>query len=118
LLIARQAPFNSLHDNDQEGNEYRNLCLKHFGSAYEKCFKLLPLKGKAKKQILQDLFEGSDLVLIRSELGIPTNTSFERTILALFYSNKKESILKKLSQETKDAFIGVLSDLDFSVFGE
>ena len=39
--------------------------------------------------------------MIRKELGIPTNTAFEKTILMLYFSDKRKDIVSKISKETK-----------------
>ena len=57
--------------------------------------------------MLQNLFSGTDMKMIRKELEIPINTAFEKTILMLYFSDKKKDIVSKISNETKKAVVYV-----------
>jgi ABC-type phosphate transport system ATPase subunit len=99
LLIGWGADYRVLWDNDREGREARDESAGFFGEEEaRRRFRLLPLASpKAKKRILQDLFDGSDLVMFRDALGLPKNASFEKVILGWYYSPHRDALTKKLS---------------------
>ncbi|MDO8620818.1 MAG: AAA family ATPase [Candidatus Levybacteria bacterium] len=105
ISIGWRLKYLAMWDNDVEGQREFENSMKFFGDEEGKKFLLLPLNSKSrKKTILQDLFEGQDIRLIRSELAIPNNTSFEKTIATLYFSKKVKAILKKLSKKTHANF--------------
>lgn len=53
------------------------------------------------KNILQDLFEGTDLKQLRVQLKLDNSTSFERVIASLFYFEDKQQLIDNLSQKLK-----------------
>lgn len=59
------------------------------------------------------MFIGTDLVMIKQELGIPHNASFDKTIYSLYYSNRRREIVSKVSEETKESFFEVEKVLNF-----
>ncbi len=103
LMIGWNIKFNALWDNDKEGKEYWNTAKRKFGNDLKDKMLLLPLKGKQRKCILQDFVDGHELKKIKEEIGIPMDSSFDKTIATLFYSDNKNSIIQKL-QKTKDNF--------------
>lgn len=110
LMIAWGVDYRVLWDNDGEGRDSKRKAEEHFGEKESENFILLPVKSvRAKKTILQDLFEGKDLLLIKDELQIPKQTSFEKMIVGLFFSKDKERIIDKISLTTKNRFEEVLS---------
>lgn len=113
LMIAWHAKYFALWDNDGAGRDSRAQAEKHFGLEEANThFRFLPPHGKGKKRILQDLFRGSDMRMIRSKLGIPTNTGFEKTIVSLFYSPQRAQVLGDMSPETHKAFAEVFALFD------
>lgn len=112
VLIAWGIDYRALFDNDDSGRAALNDAREHFGDREaDDRFRLLPTKGKTKKRILQDLFAGGELKKIREGLAIPPNSSFEKTIAALYYSDNRTQILKSISRETKANFAEVLDML-------
>ena len=112
LMIGWGISFNVIWDNDEEGIDCKNRALHDFGDVFCDRFHLLPGKGN-QKAILQDMFAGNDLVMIREELQLPSNTSFDRTIYSLYYDSRKDGILSKISSETKNAFSNIDGILNF-----
>jgi hypothetical protein len=53
---------------------------------------------------MQDLFEGSDLVMIRAALSLARDCSVERTLQAGFYSPRRGELVQAMSQTTKHNF--------------
>lgn len=106
LMIGWNVDYRALWDADPEGSERYEDAVGFFGDEEAKRFKQLP-----QKKILQQLFEGNDLTLIRTQLGIIGKSSFEKTIVALFYSDDREKILRKISKQTKDNFKKLIADL-------
>jgi len=110
LLVAWQLNFRALWDNDAEGRK----CFDEAGSLFDepirsRCLRLLPSSGS--KRILQDLFAGEDLKMFRQELSLDHACSFERTIHALFYDERRSEILKRVSSTTWSAFREVFESL-------
>jgi hypothetical protein len=106
FLIAWSVDFRALWDNDDEGQRHHARATEAFGEdiARERFF-LLPLQSpRSKKRILQDLFDGEDLKLIRAELDWRRNPGFDQTIRSLFYSPDRTRILEKISAKTKQNF--------------
>jgi hypothetical protein len=103
IMISIQKDYRALWDNDIEGKKEKDLTTVYFGDEEAKKFILLS-KGSQRKVIMQDMFEGTDLKLIKSELGIPTNSSFEKTILTWYYSKSQKVIFSKISGATKENF--------------
>lgn len=93
LFIGWHIKFNALWDNDPEGVNAYNKALEKFGDEFKNKFHKLPLKNQSSKSILQDFIDGSELNLIKKELGLPMNSSFQKTIATLFYNDKKDEIL-------------------------
>ncbi len=110
IMIGLKIDFKSLWDNDEEGNQYYNNAINYFGiEQAENAFYTLGLAINSKIKIMQDLFDGSDLVLIRSELRLSPRTSFEKTISALYFSEARNTILKMISKKTRENFERLLS---------
>jgi AAA ATPase domain len=106
LLIASGVDYRALWDNDTKGREAFAAAKQHFGAEIAgRHFRLLPLPAgtKAKKRILQDLFDGEELVACRRELEIPENSSFEKLVLALYYAPDKDSLVRSF-KKTSAAF--------------
>lgn len=114
IMLAWQIKYAALWDNDEEGQRSLKDAREHFGDAEAQGkFLLLPFKSaRAKKIIIQNYFSASDMKMIRQELNVPPNASFEKVILELFYSPKKLEILKKITQETKNNFELLFQKLD------
>jgi predicted ATP-dependent endonuclease of OLD family len=105
LMIAWRMQYCALWDNDSAGRSARDDATRHFGLEEAKNrFILLPMSGKRTKRIFQNLIMSSDLVMIREILNIPRNTSFDKTISSMFYSDEKTGILQKISAQTRSNF--------------
>lgn len=104
ILIAWQREVRALWDADAEGRKYLQEAKLKFGDEFASTrFRLLPSRDEGKR-IMQDLFIGSDMSLIRSELGINSNSSFERTIATLFFSPIRKNIVARISAKTVENF--------------
>ncbi len=114
LMIAWQVNYRVLWDNDKEGIKSKEKAEDYFGTNESNGkFVLLPKLGRSRKTILQDLFSGNDMVMIKNALGIPRNTSFEKTITTLYYSSERNSIVENISTNTKTSFKELLTSLEF-----
>lgn len=112
LMICWSVPFKALWDNDTIGRKHKIDAQKIFGEEFARDrLYLLPLMGCQKNCILQGLFEGSDLRMLRQELGISEKSSFEKTILMVFYSSRRSELMAKVSQKTHDNFTLVFQSL-------
>lgn len=113
IAIAWRIKYVAMWDNDAEGKKEFGKAAGFFGDQEAKRFLLLPSENPRKKSvILQDLFAGGDLKMIRQELSVPANTAFEKTILLLYFSEKRSEILRKISDDTKKAVKHVFDKLE------
>lgn len=113
FFIAWQLGFRALWDSDQEGRQRFDQAKERFGDEIAKrYFRLLPRLESQPKRIIQDLFDGSDLVMIRAELGLATDTSFTRTIHAWYYSALRGEIALKISPRTRQNFEDLFASLE------
>jgi hypothetical protein len=104
LMLAWRVPFVALWDNDAEGQRAQRDATNIFGTEIaEKHFFLLPGGGR-KRRIMQDLFDGADLRMFRSRLGLSANASFEKVIATLHFCPTKTEILNDVSRATREAF--------------
>lgn len=105
LLLAWQVDFRALWDNDPEGRRKYNEASELFGEEIaRRFFRLLPTEQVGTKRIMQDLYDGQDIVSIRSALGLSDSCSFERTIHSLFYSSRRSELVQGVSPKTKQQF--------------
>lgn len=105
LLLAWQVSFWALWDNDDEGRRCYTEATRIFGNEIaDRRFRLLPKPARIKKRILQNLFDGKDITMFKTELGLAPSASFEKVVTALFYSPQKAEILRKVSASTKSNF--------------
>jgi len=104
LMIFGGKKYAALWDDDEEGRGEKEKAEKYFGEVEAKKFMVLPALKKRKSYILQDVFDGKDLKMIRDELVLPAHSSFEKTILNLYYAptDKQKKILKKTSKVTSE----------------
>lgn len=112
LMIAWQVEFYALWDHDEEGiKRYKQAC-ELFGPEVEKKgLRLLPAAGR-RKRILQDLFAGDDIALIKRELSLPSNCPFNRTLQALFYSPRRTEVVRNIGTKTKSNFEDLFANLN------
>lgn len=114
LMIAWRVPFFVLWDNDTAGRRSKARAEEVFGQEIaSRHFFLLPLL-KSQTRILQDLFAGDDINLIKEVLEIPKNSSFEKVIAALFYDQRRSEIIGKISKNTKKNFEMLFDSLNLS----
>ena len=104
-LNAFSKTYIAIWDNDQEGQKEFRRASKIFGDFEAKKFDLLPLLG-AKKRRMEQMFEISDLEIVKNSLGLPLNADYEKVISNLRYANtrKKKEIIGKFSGDTVERF--------------
>jgi hypothetical protein len=113
LMIAWRVPYCALWDNDPAGRDSLRTAQGHFGEEEARSrFRLLS-SGKAKNRILQNLVEGQDMQQIRALLSLPSNSSFEKTIAAWYYSRERAKILRAMSGKTRANFEQLFNSLPF-----
>jgi hypothetical protein len=101
IAIAWQINYCAMWDKDPEGVDHYEKAKDFFGSKEAERFLLLPTNSRRKKYILQDIFSGDDMKLIKKELGISSNVSFEKTIVTLYFSELRTQIISSISSSTK-----------------
>ncbi|MFZ1809218.1 MAG: AAA family ATPase [Cyclobacteriaceae bacterium] len=109
LMIGFDISYKVLWDNDVEGKSKYSETIAFFGDM-ESIGKFYTLPNPFR--ILQDIFAGEDIKLIKKELGLSDNVSFERVIASLYFSEKKEYIKSIVSDKTRDNFEKVREHLD------
>jgi hypothetical protein len=115
LLIAWQIEFRALWDNDKEGRLRHGEAGKLFGEEVAKRhLRLLPSDKPDGTRILQSLFDGSDLQMLRTELELAADSSFERTLHAAFYSPLRGELTRKVGAKTRQHFEELFDALDLS----
>jgi hypothetical protein len=113
LMIAWQIDFRALWDNDTTGRENREKAEVYFGKEIaKKHLKLLPDTKTGGRRIMQDLFDGQDLLLVRTQLHLPPNSSYERTLHALFYSPDRVQLLTSVGSRTRENFDQLFAHLE------
>ena len=106
LMIAWQVRFKAVWDNDKAGRAAMADARRHFGDEVaRRSFHLLPVDHEGQTRILQDLFDGEDLLMLRRELGIESDTSFEKTLASVFYSPRKGELAGKIGKATSQRFV-------------
>ena len=111
-LIAWGVDYRALWDNDKEGRDKFEIAKKHFGEEEAKRhFRKLPLIDGKNKRRLQNLFSNGDLAKVRKHCNIPSNSGFNKTILAAYYSHNRGNVMKQFSLETKASFESVFDSL-------
>ncbi len=105
MMIGFRIDYRVVWDNDDEGNEFYKKAIRYFGEEQAKNrFFTLETRSKKHKRIIQDLFEGTDILLIKEKLKLDKSTSFEKMIAALFFSSEKQKIVNLVSDKTKSNF--------------
>lgn len=95
----------AIWDNDTEGQKYYKEASRYFGEFEAKRFDMLPLLDKHKRR-MEDMFEREDFDVIKKYLRLEPNSTYEKLITSLFYSDKKtrNEILEKVHVETRKRF--------------
>ncbi len=102
-------------DNDETGRIEKKRTAERFGELEaEDRFFLLPANG-GKTRILQDLFAGEDLAMMREKLQLSKDASFEKAIAALHFSPDKSQIVPLSSKKTREDFDQVYAELGLNV---
>lgn len=114
LLFAWQVDFRALWDADDAGRQCHAEAIELFGEDIAAArFRLLPCAAD-RKCIMQDLFSGEDLALFRRELDIADESSFEKTIAAVFFSSRRAELIARVSQGTRERFERLYGTLDLT----
>lgn len=104
LMIAWQVKFWALWDADDAGRRAKAESEALFGSEISnQSFHFLP-GADGGRRIMQDLFDGTDLCMFREELGISPDSSFEKTVATVFFSDHRSELLRRVSQTTRGNF--------------
>lgn len=115
LMIAWRIEYRALWDNDPAGNKARAKAAEKFGEAEaSRRFFNLSQASRTHAKILQELFAASDIVRIKKGLALPSDTGFDKTLAALFYSLNRQDIVNQISSATKSAFEVVFATLTSS----
>jgi len=104
ILLAWRKDFFVFWDTDQEGERVFNECKNFFGEELTKEHfrKYSYLNKNLKKVTLETLIDGIDITMIKEELNLEKNVNTKKMLSHLYYSKKRESILKNISSKTLD----------------
>ncbi len=115
LCIAWHVTYKALWDNDSTGRKEKRRAEEVFGELEAKDrFFVLPAPNETNR-ILQNLFSGEDLTMMRDQLQLAKDASFEKTIAALHFTADKSHIVARISKKTRENFEEVYKELDLDV---
>ncbi len=109
-MILCQKNYKVVWDNDNEGNNAYKQAKDFFGEKEAENFFLL--KKDSKKVILQNLFDGDELKKLKQDLNLSINTSFNKVILNLYFSEIKEELVKNMPI-TANNFREIIKNIGF-----
>lgn len=104
-LNAFNKQYIAIWDNDEEGREHYKKALKFFGETEGEKFDLLPTRS-GKDRRMEDMFERDDIEIIKQELKLDVDISYERVISTLYFtkSERRRKIIAMISEKTKSNF--------------
>lgn len=111
VMIGFNIDFKVIWDKDEEGEKKFNKAREYFGDELAANHFFLLSKNTNSNTIIQNLFSGDDIRLIKNTLLISNNSSFEKTISCLYYSDKRKEVLDQISIKTKENFLEVFKRL-------
>lgn len=112
LLVAWQVKFVALWDNDPAGRQAYERVAEDFGKSFrDRHLRLLPARAGSSKRILQDLFEGKDIAMIKTRLGMPKDSNLKKVLLTLYYSPERDAIVRDVGAKTRANFAEVYRTL-------
>lgn len=105
LLNAYSKSYVAIWDNDDEGRKSYAKAVQKYGEIERKRFDLLPLLGIRNRR-MEDMFEDSDYRMIKDELKLPADATYETMLAILFYKPKglRVKVANKLSDKSKERF--------------
>lgn len=111
LLIAWRLDYRALWDSDAAGKKAKTKAEQTFGEE-EARGRFFLISSGSETKIMQNLFAGTDLTMIRQELKLSNESKFEKTMALLFYSASRGDILNKISTETRSNFEALFGTLN------
>jgi hypothetical protein len=110
-MIFLRKNYLALWDNDKEGLEQKKKAEKYFGENEAKKFVVLPIIANNRKSRLENIYDPLELQNYKSFFNLPRNQSFEKIVLHLFYSEKRNTSILKFFSKTQNNFALVISKL-------
>ena len=102
-FIAYDKNFLAIWDNDKEGRKKMEISKKFFGTPMDKRFLLLP-DTSTEKTRMEEMIDTRDFDLIKYKLELSVDATYETVMYSLFFSEKREQIVKSLKGETSSHF--------------
>ena len=98
--------YAAIWDNDPEGRKVKRRAESVFGPNEAVRFDLLPSRNGGKDRVMEQMFETSDLDILRQGLKLPTDSTYESIISGLFYAPPKlrEGLIDRVGSTTKQNF--------------
>ena len=96
----------AIWDNDAEGRKVKKRAESVFGPHEARRFDLLPSRDGGKDRTMEHMFESSDLDVLRQNLNLPADATYESIIGGLFYAAPKvrQSLIANVGSTTKQNF--------------
>ncbi len=96
----------AIWDNDAEGRKVKKRAESVFGPHEARRFDLLPSRDGGKDRTMEHMFESSDLDVLRQNLNLPADATYESIIGGLFYAAPKvrQSLTANVGSTTKQNF--------------
>lgn len=95
----------AIWDNDSEGRKVKKRAESVFGSREAVRFDVLPSRDGGKDRTMEQMFESSDLEMMRDGLALPADANYESIIGGLYYAGpRRPKLIDKLGPTTKRNF--------------
>lgn len=111
-MIFFKKKYLAVWDNDSEGSEQMKRSEKYFGEIESEKFTLLPILEGKRKSRLENLFDKKELNAYKIASDISKNQSFEKVVLHIFYSAKRNQCISKYFGITQKKFAAVIKILE------
>lgn len=110
-MLFMKKKFVAIWDNDVEGRSQYQKAQVHFDMLGQKHLMLLPNLDNRKKIIIQDLFDGNEVMEYKKKNDLNKSISFEKFVMHLYYNEKKTVMLPEIFVNTKEHFRGIINDI-------
>ena len=95
----------AIWDNDSEGRMAKKRAESVFGLHEAVRFDVLPSRDGGKDRTMEQMFEPSELDILREGLALPADANYESIISGLYYAGpKRPKLINKLGSTTKRNF--------------
>jgi energy-coupling factor transporter ATP-binding protein EcfA2 len=105
ILNAFRRVYVAIWDNDSEGRMVKRRAESAFGSHEAVRFDILPSRGGDKDRTMEQMFDSSDLDILRADLALAADANYESIIGGLYYAgSRRPKLIDKVGPTTKRNF--------------